>query len=65
VKTQRITYNNQHKNSDLIRGKIFIVIDFKQKILIGMSPRQVNDEYYNQKQRSCLGGFLILYSNLV
>jgi hypothetical protein len=67
AKSQRIAYKNHCKNIDLLRGKLLIVLDFKQKILIGMSPRQVNDEYYNQKQRSCLGMFLTisLYNTLM
>ena len=32
-----------------------IEVDFKQKIVIGLSPRQVSSEYYNQLSRSCLG----------
>ncbi len=42
-------------NVDLLRNKILIEVDYKQKIVIGMSPRQVSGEYYNQEQRSCLG----------
>jgi hypothetical protein len=30
-------------------------MDFKQKIIIGLSPRQVISEYYNQMSRSLLG----------
>lgn len=54
AKSQRMAYSN-HMKSSFLKDKIMIVLDFKQKILIGMSPRQINDEYYNQKQRSCLG----------
>jgi len=28
-------------------------IDFKQKIVYGMSPRATNNQWYNQKQASC------------
>ena len=35
-------YNEHHKNKDKLRNKILIEFDFKQKIVIGMSPRQVN-----------------------
>ena len=52
---QRKAYNEHHKNKDKLRNKILIEFDFKQKIVIGMSPRQVNDEYYRQLQRTCLG----------
>jgi hypothetical protein len=37
-------------------------IDFKQKIVYGMSPRATNNQWYNQKQASCLG-FGIYYKN--
>ena len=40
---------------DLPEDYLFIELDFKQKILIGMSPRQINREFYNQQQRSVLG----------
>ena len=39
----------------MLRNKILIEMDFKQKIVIGRSPRQVNEEYYKQVQRTCLG----------
>lgn len=56
ARCQRIAYNNHRKNVDVLRGKIMIEVDFKQKIVIGMGgPRQVNSEYYEQQQRSCLG----------
>ena len=45
---QRLAYNDHHKNKDKLRNKLLIEFDLKQKIVIGMSPRQVNDEYYNQ-----------------
>ncbi len=35
--------------------QIFIEIDFKQKIRIGMSPRQINSEYFKQQLRFVLG----------
>ena len=34
---------------------LFIEIDWKQKIKIGMSPRQVSREFYSQQQRTVLG----------
>lgn len=39
-----------------------IELDFKQKIAIGLGPRQVNKENYNQVQR-CVLGFGIYYYN--
>ena len=55
AKCQREAYNNQRKNVDLLRNNILIEMDFMQKIMIGLSPRQVSSEYYKQKARSCLG----------
>lgn len=54
ARSQRNAYKNC-QSIDSLHNKIMIVVDFKQKILIGMSPRQVSGEYYNQKERSCLG----------
>ena len=34
---------------------LFIELDWKQKIKIGMSPRQVSREFYNQQSRTILG----------
>lgn len=53
--SQREAYNHQRKTTDYLRDKILIEADFKQKILIGLSPRQINKEYYKQEQRICLG----------
>lgn len=53
---QRLAYNEHHKNVEALRGKIMIDVDFKQKIVIGMGgQRQVNSQYYEQAERSCLG----------
>jgi hypothetical protein len=52
---QRQAFNDQHKIKEKLQNKILIEIDFKQKIVIGLSPRQVNEEYYKQVQRTCLG----------
>jgi hypothetical protein len=53
--TQREAYNDMKKNKDILRDSILIDFDFKQKIVIGLSPRQTNEEFYEQKQR-CLFG---------
>jgi hypothetical protein len=37
-------------------------MDFKQKIVFGLSPRGTNTQWYNQKQASCLG-FGIYYKD--
>lgn len=55
-KIQREAYK-KHLKVDHLKGKILIELDYKQKIKIGLSPRQVSDEYYKQKERSCLGLF--------
>ncbi len=54
---QRTAYNFQKSNHEFLRDKILIDMDYKQKITIGLSPRQVNAEYFAQfnSQRSCLG----------
>jgi hypothetical protein len=41
ARSQRNAFQNHHQNVNFLRNKIMIVVDFKQKILIGMSPRQV------------------------
>jgi hypothetical protein len=61
AKSQRTAYNNYLKNSKELKNKILIEIDFKQKFLIGMSPRQVSREFYNQIFRSCLGSLKFFY----
>ena len=40
---QRQAFNDQHKIKEKLRNKILLEIDFKQKIVIGLSPRQVNE----------------------
>jgi hypothetical protein len=52
---QREVYNNSRINSELLKNALLIEIDFKQKIIIGHGPRQLNTEYYVQKQKSLLG----------
>jgi hypothetical protein len=54
-KIQRLCYTNTLKSIETLTGKIFIELDYKQRMRIGMSPRQVGQEYYNQIMRSCLG----------
>jgi hypothetical protein len=55
AKCQRLAYNDHHTNVETLRGKIMIEVDFKEKIKIGLSPRQISKEFYNLQQRSCLG----------
>lgn len=59
AKVQRDVYNKQRESVQELRDKIMIEIDFKQKIVIGMSPRQVSSEFYEQVTRGCLG--IVLY----
>lgn len=53
--SQRESYNFQCKDIDTLKSNILIELDYKQKISIGLSPRQANCEYYNQQIRTCLG----------
>ena len=53
--SQREAYNSQRKDVEILRQHIIIEADYKQKILIGMGPRQPNKEYYEQTLRNCLG----------
>jgi nucleotidyltransferase/DNA polymerase involved in DNA repair len=55
ARAQRIAYKNDHESVQQLKETLLIELDFKQKIVIGMSPRQVNKEYYQQQIRSCLG----------
>ena len=55
ARCQRIAYNLHHTKEEFLNNKILIEIDFKQKICIGLSPRQVSSEYFNQVLRTCLG----------
>jgi hypothetical protein len=52
--SQRSAYKS-HLTAEFLKEKILIELDFKQKIVIGLSQRQVSSEYYNQVSRSCLG----------
>lgn len=55
---QRNEYNSMRKDVNLLKKNILIELDFKQKIVIGTSPRQVNSEYYNQELRGLLGKYV-------
>ncbi|CAF0809146.1 unnamed protein product [Brachionus calyciflorus] len=50
---QRDSYNQMREN--LEDDYILIEMDWKQKILIGMSPRQTSNEYRTQVSRTLLG----------
>ena len=42
-------------NEKLLENALLIDIDFKQKIVIGSSPRQISSEYFKNIQKSLLG----------
>lgn len=52
---QRESYKNMLNDKNLFNSAILIEMDYKQKILIGMSPRQVSGEFYNQQTRNLIG----------
>lgn len=62
ARAQRLAYNTHRTDVDYLRGKILIEVDFKQKILIGFGPRQINTEYYDSRnrQRTCLGNWIFV-----
>ena len=53
AKRQRNSYNQMKAN--VPEGYLFIELDYKQKLTIGLSPRQLSEEYYEQRQRTVLG----------
>jgi hypothetical protein len=55
ARAQRIAYKNDHESVQQLKETLLIELDFKQKIVIGMRPRQVNKEFHQQQIRSCLG----------
>ena len=54
---QRTSYNSMRNDTDFLQKNLLIEIDYKQKIILGKSPRQRNRDYYdgNMAQRSLLG----------
>ena len=59
AKIQRDSYKKMKNDMDLLKDSIMIELDFKQKIVIGSSPRQVSSEYYSHIQKSLLGKLII------
>ena len=55
ARVQRQAYYAYLNNPTLLENKVLIELDFKQKIVLGMSPRQISQEYFDQHQYSCLG----------
>jgi hypothetical protein len=58
-------YRSHKSSKDILKDHLLIEMDYKQKIVIGMSRRQINLEFYKLKQRCCLGNayFLIKIIN--
>ena len=52
---QRESYNRMRKDENVLKNTLLIDIDFKQKIVIGSSPRQISSEYFMNIQKSLLG----------
>jgi len=52
---QRSSYKNNINDIILLEEALVIEIDFKQKVMIGISPRQVNAEFYENEKRTFLG----------
>lgn len=50
---QRSSYKTMKDN--LAKDTLFIELDYKEKLKIGLSPVQISKEFYSQKQRSLLG----------
>lgn len=62
VKSQRCAYNTHRHDVDELNGKILIEMDFKQKIILGEGPRQLNEEWFNKiKKQVVLLGFGIYF----
>ena len=55
ARQQRQAYNFQRESVMELKDKLMIVLDYKQKIAVGMGARQVNSEFRNQKELVCLG----------
>ena len=53
ARAQRNAYN-KHRTAEHLKDKILIELDYKQKIKIGMSPRQIRSEYFDQQDRIAL-----------
>jgi hypothetical protein len=54
---QRRAYNSQRNDLNLLKTSILIDIDFKQRIILGEGPRQLNSEFYQAEKKGvvCLG----------
>jgi hypothetical protein len=52
---QRESYNKDCKDFALLSKKILIEFDFKEKLIVGIGPREIGSDFYNRKQVSLLG----------
>ena len=63
ARAQREAFTRDRTNVEWLKNKIMIEVDFKQKIILGNGPRQINTDYYDNRNRlrTCLGKIRILY----
>ena len=59
---QRESYNKDCRDFTLLSKKILIEFDYKEKLIVGIGPREIGSDFYNRKQVSLLG-FGIYYSD--
>ena len=61
ARSQRDAYNRDRTDVEVLRNKIMIDVDFKQKIVLGPGPRQINSDFYDKRnrQRTCLGKIFV------
>jgi hypothetical protein len=52
---QREAYNKMKQDAALLKNHLFIDIDFKQKVPIGVGPRQRSHEFFERTSRSLIG----------
>lgn len=60
---QRSQYNKDLNDKHLLNDSLLIELDFKEKIRIGLSPRQKNEEFYKQQYITLLGFGVYFYEN--
>ena len=62
ARMQRESYNTDCRDFTLLSKKILIEFDYKEKLIVGICPREIGSDFYNRKQVSLLG-FGIYYSD--
>ena len=61
-KNQRTSYNSYRHDVTKLDGKLLIELDFKQKIILGEGPRQLNEEWFSKiKKQAVLLGFGVYF----